>query len=576
MDSTMRTRLVDVAAGREPADLLIRNARVVDVFGGTILKTPVSIVGGYFAGLQEVEAKKTVDAQGRYMLPGLIDGHVHIESSMLVPERFADAVVPHGTTTIVADPHEIANVGGREALDYMFRVSDDLVLDVRFNLPSCVPATTFEDAGATLTVEDLAPYINHARVLGVAEMMNFPGVICKDPDVFSKLDLALSRGKRVDGHAPGLSGRDLDAYVAAGVSSDHECTSVEEVRDRISRGMFVHLRQGSAARNLAALLPAVTLAGLRRCMFCTDDAHPETLVTEGHMDRHLRLAVAAGLDPVLAVIMATLNIAECYGLNKGAIAPGREADFVLMQDLKEFKAQQVYVKGKLVAEKGRMVRETPLHPSEALMQSVRIAPLADDAFTLRVASGRARVIGVQPGSLLTRDLERDVELDADGAFDPANNPGLNLLAVVERHHATGKIGLGLVEGYGVKGGAVASTVAHDSHNIVVAGDNVADMRLAVETLSGQGGGIVICRAGAVTATLPLPVGGLMTTATVAEVNEDLTRMTRTAHADMGIPADVDPFMTLSFLSLPVIPALKLTARGLFDVQSFTFVPVNVG
>ena len=571
----MRARLIDVAAGREPADLLIRNARVVDVFGGTILKTPVSVVDGHFAGLHEVEAKKTIDAQGRYMLPGLMDGHVHIESSMLVPERFADAVVPRGTTTIIADPHEIANVGGRTALEYMFRVSEDLALDVRFNLPSCVPATPFEDAGATLSVDDLAPYINHDRVLGLAEMMNFPGVICKDPDVLAKLELALGRGKRVDGHAPGLTGRELDAYIAAGVISDHECSSVEEVRERISRGMFVHLRQGSAARNLAALLPGVTLAGLRRCLFCTDDAHPETLVNEGHMDRHLRLAVASGLDPVLAVIMATLNVAECYGLNKGAIAPGREADFVLMADLKEFKAQQVYVKGRLVAEKGRMVRETPLHPSEALTGSVRIAPLADDAFELRVPSGRARVIGVQPGSLLTRDLERDVQIEANGVFDPTRNPGLNLLAVVERHHATGKIGLGLVEGYGLKGGAVASTVAHDSHNIVVAGDNVADMRLAVETLREQGGGVVICRNGAVAGNLPLVVGGLMSTATAAEVNGVLTDMTRLAHGELGIPADVDPFMTLSFLSLPVIPALKLTARGLFDVQCFDFVPVTV-
>ena len=575
MDNRTRVRLIDVAAGREPADVLIRNAKVVDVFGGAILKTPVSVADGYFAGLHEVESRKTIDAQGRYMLPGLMDGHVHIESSMLVPERFADAVVPRGTTTVIADPHEIANVAGSKALDYMFRVAEDLELDVRFNLPSCVPATPFEDAGATLTARDLAPYINHARVPGLAEVMNFPGVVCKDPDMLAKLDLALSRNKRVDGHAPGLGGRELDAYAAAGVHSDHECTSLEEVRERISRGMFVHLRQGSAVRNLAALLPGVTLAGLRRCMFCTDDAHPETLVGEGHMDRHLRLAVAIGLDPVLAIIMATLNVAECYGLNKGAIAPGREADFVLVQDLKEFKAQQVYVQGRLVAERGRMLRPASLHPAEALTGSVRLAPLPDDAFDLRLASGRARVIGVQPGSLLTRDLERDVQLDARGVFDPSRNPGLNLLAVIERHHATGRIGLGLVEGYGLKGGAVASSVAHDSHNIVLAGDNAADMRLAVETLREQGGGVVICRGGSVAGNLPLPVGGLMSAAPVEEVNAALTDMTRFAHAELGIPANVDPFMALSFLPLPVIPALKLTARGLFDVQRFSFVPVDV-
>jgi adenine deaminase len=347
------------------------------------------------------------------------------------------------------------------------------------------------------------------------------------------------------------------------------------MRERISRGMFVHVRQGSAVRNLAALLPGVTLAGLRRCLFCTDDAHPETLTGEGHMDRHLRLAVAGGLDPVLAIIMATLNVAECYGLNKGAVAPGREADFVLMQDLKEFKAQQVYAKGKLVAERGRMLHAAPLYPSESLTGSVRLAPLPRDAFDLRLASGRARVIGVQPGSLLTRDLERDVQVDARNVFDPSRNPGLNLLAVVERHHATGKIGLGLIEGYGLSGGAVASTVAHDSHNMVIAGDNAADMRLAVETLRDQGGGVAVCRHGEVAGALPLPVGGLMSAAPVEEVNARLTDMTRLAHAELRIPANVDPFMTLSFLPLPVIPALKLTARGLFDVRRFAFVPVNV-
>ncbi len=574
MNSAARARLVEVAAGREPADLLIRNAKVVDVFGGGILKTPVSVADGHFAGFGEVEAHETLDAQGRYLLPGLMDGHVHIESSMLTPDRFADLVVPCGTTTVIADPHELANVSGKQGLDYILEAAEKLPLDVRVMLPSCVPATPFEDAGATLLAKDLKPYMRHPRVAGLAEMMNFPGVICRDKNVCAKLDLALAEGKMIDGHAPGLAGRELDAYAAAGVRSDHECTSVDELRERLRRGMYVHLRQGSAARNLAALLPGVTTAGMRRCLFCTDDAHPETLVGEGHMNRHLRLAVAGGLDPVLAVIMATLNVAECYGLNKGAIAPGREADFVLVQDLKDFAAHKVYVKGYLVAEKGRMLHETSFPVPAALTETVRPAPLDEHAFDLRIGSGRARVIGLTPGSLITRDLERSVQTDADSCFDPGLNPGLNLVAVVERHQGTGKIGLGILEGYLLKGGAVASTIAHDSHNIVVAGDSLADMRLAVSGLREQGGGLILCRDGAVAASLPLPVAGLMTSAPADEVNSALTAMTRMAH-EMGVPVDIDPFMALSFIPLPVIPDLKLTTRGLFDVRSFSFVPVEV-
>ena len=574
MNSAARAQLVEVAAGRKSADVLIRNAKVVDVFGGGILHTPVSVANGYFAGFGEVEAKEVLDAKGRYLLPGLMDGHVHIESSMLTPERFADMVVPHGTTTVIADPHELANVAGKKGIDYMLEATEKLALDVRLMLPSCVPATPFEDTGAVLVARDLKPYVNNPRVAGVAEMMNFPGVVCRDKDVCAKLDLGFASGKMIDGHAPGLGGRELDAYAAAGVRSDHECTSIEEMRDRLQRGMYVHLRQGSAARNLVALLPGVTAAALHRCLFCTDDAHPETLVAEGHMDRHLRLAVASGLDPVLAIIMATLNVAECYGLNKGAIAPGREADFILVQDLKEFAVHQVYAKGVLVAERGVMVRESASEVPEALLHTVKSAPLADDALALRLPGNRARVMGLMPGNLITKDLERDVQTDADGCFDPALNPGLSLAAVIERHQETGKIGLGILEGYAIKGGAIASTVAHDSHNIVVAGDVIADMRLAVDALKEQGGGLVLCRGGEVAARLALPVGGLMTTEPAGAVNETLSGMVKLAH-EMGVPVDIDPFMTLTFIALPVIPELKLTARGLFDVRTFSFVSAVV-
>ena len=574
MNSAARARLIDVAAGRVPADLLIRNARVVDVFGGGVFRTSVSVVDGLFAGFGDVEAREVLDAQGKYLLPGLMDGHVHIESSMLTPDRFADMVIPCGTTTVIADPHELANVAGKQGLDYMLKAAEAVPLDIRIMLPSCVPATPFEDAGASLTAKDLKPYMRDPKVAGLAEVMNFPGVICRDKALCANLDLALTEGKMIDGHAPGLAGKELDAYAAAGVCSDHECTSVDELRDRLRRGMYVHLRQGSAARNLATLLAGVTMAGMRRCLFCTDDAHPETLVGEGHMNRHLRLAVAQGLDPVLAVIMATLNIAECYGLNKGAIAPGREADFILVQDLKEFAVHKVYIKGRHVAEKGRMLTETTAPVPEHLTGTVRPAPLADNAFALRIGSGKTRVIGLLPGSLITRDLERSVRTDVHGCFDPALNPGLNLVAVIERHKGTGNIGLGILEGYALKGGAAASTIAHDSHNIVVVGDSLADMRQAVAALTEQGGGLVVCRDGSVAAALPLPVGGLMTTEPAGAVNDALTTMTRMAH-EMGVPANIAPFMSLSFISLPVIPDLKLTTRGLFDVRSFSFVPVEV-
>ena len=568
-------RRIQVAQGQAKADCLIRNARVMDVFTGLIRQVPVSIVDGHFAGFSEVEAHQVVDADGLFMLPGFIDAHVHIESSMATPERFAEMVVPRGTTTVVADPHEIANVAGMDGVRYMLESARRTACDVRLMLPSCVPATPFEDAGATLGAADLAQLIQNPAVCGTAEVMNVPGVLMADADLLAKINLAAERGKQVDGHCVGFSGRELDAYVAAGVRTDHECTTVEELRERLFRGMYVHLRQGSAARNLMDLLPGVSLAAMRRCLFCSDDAHPDTLVREGHMNRHLRMAVAAGIDPVFAVSMASLNAAECYGLNKGAIAPGREADFVLVHDLRDFMAKEVYRAGKLVARDGSLVEEVRVTVPQALLGSMHVAPLAADGadFRLHVPSGKARVIGMQPGTLVSKALERKVAVDADGYVDESKLDKLTMLAVIERHKKTGLVGLGLLEGFGLKGGALATSVGHDSHNILVAGDNRKDMYKAADTLIRQGGGLVLCRKGKISGRLPLPVGGLMSAEPVATIQAALEAMLHTLHSQMGVPEGIDPFMTLSFMALPVIPELKLTPRGLFDVRRFCLTPL---
>lgn len=566
------------ATGRAPADLRIDNARIVGVHSGTIWEAPVSVAQGRILGFTALEARTVVDAGGRYLLPGLIDGHVHIESSMLCPARFAETVLPFGTTTVIADPHEIANVRGLAGLYYMLEASADLPLDVRIMLSSCVPALPVEDAGAVLTAADLAPLMDDPRVAGLGEMMNVPGVLAGDADVLEKIRLAQALGKQVDGHSPGLAGRELDAYVAAGVNTDHECTTAEELHDRIRRGMYVLLREGSATRDLLRLLPGVTPENSRHCLFCTDDRQPVDILERGHINGHLRMAVAAGLDPVAAVRMATLNAAECYGLkDKGGIAPGKWADMVLVDDLRDFRVHAVWSEGRLVAKEGRMLEELPQRDPGELRNSVHLAPLPDQPFALRIPSGRARVIALQAHSLVTLSEVREVRTTADGLFDFGLNPGLLKIAVLERHHATGKIGVGLLDGrYGLRGGAIATTVAHDSHNIVVAGDNDADMRLAVEETARLGGGVVMTSGGRVLASLPLPIGGLMSDRPAAEVAERLRELLRLADEHYHIWDQADAFMTLSFLALPVIPDLKITARGLFDVSAFQFVDVDCG
>ena len=575
---------IDMALGRAKADLCLTHVRVVDVFSGQVTEPlTLRMGGGVFLGYGPGPAARTVDAGGHYLLPGLMDAHVHIESSMLCPAQFARLVLPLGTTTVVADPHEIANVLGVAGIRYMLESSADLPLDVRIMLPSCVPATPFEHAGAVLDAAALAPLMGHPRVGGLGEMMNYPGVIHKSPDVLQKIALALAHHKPVDGHAPAidksLGALALDAYIGAGIGSDHECETVEEMQARIARGMYVAIRQGSAARNLPTLIQGVTPANAHRCVLCTDDRHPGDILENGHINYLLRLCVQHGLDPVLAVRMATLNTAQCFGLrHKGGIAPGLCADAVLVEDLQAFRVLEVYAQGQKVAEAGHLC--VPLNaptPAE-VTGAVRPAPLSAEALHLPLPSGRARVIGIKPGTIVSEALECSVHT-RQGRFDAQANPGFTKVAVIERHQGTGHVGVGLLQGYAAPGqllgGTVATTIAHDSHNIVVAGDDDADMLAAVEDLRRMGGGITLVRHGQVLEHLPLPVAGLMSDQPAEDVHRAFERLLHRARAECHFAPGVEPFMTLSFMALPVIPELKLTDSGLFDVRTFSMVPVAV-
>lgn len=475
---------IDIAAGRKQASLVIRNGIVVDLFGHGLVHGSVAIEGGTIIGIGDYRGLHEIDAAGRYILPGFIDSHVHIESSLSTPAQFASAVLPRGTTTVVADPHEIANVCGLDGIRYMLKASRNLPVDIYFMLPSCVPATGFEHSGAVLGAKELERLIDEECVLGLGELMDYPSLIAGSEPVLKKVMLAKSRHKFVDGHSPMVSGNDLTAYAVAGVRTDHECSTVQEMNDRLSRGMYVLLREGSAARNVEALIKGVTPENSRRCLFCTDDRQPEDILTAGHIDNHLRIAVRNGIDPITAVTMASLNAAECYRLDgKGAVAPGYDADLVFVEDLKDFAVSTVLVGGNVVARDGRSLFELPKEiDASSVTDTVHVKPFGVEAFHLKLDSSRARVIQVAEASLVTEAVEREVERDDAGYFRPLPGGDIVKLAVIERHNATGNIGLALLENYGIKGGAVASTIAHDSHNIIVAGDGDEDMYTAVREL----------------------------------------------------------------------------------------------
>ena len=563
----MRAELIAVARGDAPPDLVIEGAHVFSVFTREWLELDVAVFGGRIAGLGAYDGGERVDGRGQYLVPGFLDAHVHIESSKLTPAEFARCVVPHGTTAVVSDPHEVANVLGREGVEWMLEASEGLPLDVFVMAPSCVPASDFESPGQPLEPADMEAILRHPRALGVAEMMNFPGVIAGGPDALARLELS----DRVDGHAPGVMGRALDAYVAAGIRSDHEATTLDEALEKRRRGMWVLIREASNARNLRDLLPLVGQYGPEHCAFCTDDREPDFLYRDGHIDQMCRVAVEEGCSPEAALLMATLHPARCHGLlDRGAIAPGLRADLVLLDDLEDFRPARVYKDGRLVAAGGRAEPFERAPIPDRVRRTMRAAPLRADAFAIPAAP-RVRVIETIPGQLITHAREempatRDGRVVADAERAK--------IAVIERHHATGRVGLGLVRGFGLRAGAFASTVAHDAHNLVVVGVSDEDMLACAERLQEIGGGIVVARDGAVRGELALPVAGLLSDEPVEDVVEALESLQEMLR-DQGVQ-DSAPFMTLSFLALSVIPSLKITDRGLVDVDRFELVPLAVG
>jgi adenine deaminase len=564
-----RGHLIAVARGDEAADLVVRGARVFSAFTREWLEGDVAVADGRFAGVGRYEGRETIDAGGSMLVPGFVDAHVHIESSMLTVERFAEVLLARGTTTVVADPHELANVVGSRGVHWLLDMAANVPLNVFVMAPSCVPASRFESPSGPLGAEDMQGILDRDGALGVAEMMDFPAVIAGDPAALAKI--AARGATHVDGHAPGVSGHALNAYLAAGISSDHEATTYEEALEKRRKGAWILIREASNARNLEALLPLVRRYGPERCAFCTDDREADVLVDEGHIDGMCRAAVAAGLSVEDALVLASLNGAACHGLDDlGAIAPGYRADFALIADT-EFRPSHVFKDGRLVAADGETIPiPTPALP-EWITDTVRIAPLESSDLAVPGTGAPVRVIELVPDQLLTGSTtDRPRVRDGLAAADPDRD--LAKLAVVERHHATGRIGRGFVRGFGLRDGAFASTVSHDAHNVIVVGVSDADMAVCVRRLAEIGGGLVVARGGAVVAELPLPVAGLMSDQPGAAVAARL-RDLRSAVGALGVQLRA-PFMTLSFLGLSVIPSLKLTDRGLIDVDRFEVVPLE--
>lgn len=574
MERNLVTRMISVATRRELADIVIKNGNIIDVFNGEITNGDIAIVDGYIAGIGEFEGRKVIDAEGLYISPAFIDGHVHIESSLVTPKEFAKVLLLHGVTSVVADPHEIANVLGAKGIQYMLDASINLPFDFYFMLPSCVPATGFEHSGATLNAEDLKPFYQHPRVLGLAEVMNFPAVFKAEHDMVNKLLDAQHFGKKIDGHAAGLSAQDLNVYMSAGIRTDHESTTAAEAKERLKRGMYLMIREGTVAKDLKQLIPVVNERNSRRCLFVTDDKHLDDLIHEGSIDHNIRLAIASGLSPITAIQMASINAAECFGLNdKGAIAPGYKADLVIFDNLEKINISHVYKDGIVMVENGSLVNEWRNDEIKALGNSVQFCEMTAKQLQISVKSGKANVIEIIPNSLVTNQMVENVITDEQGYFLPSIKHDYLKLAVIERHHMTGHIGLGIVKGLGLKSGAIATTIAHDSHNLIMAGTNDHDLIAAANGIKNMQGGLIVVQDGNIIASLKLPIGGLMSNQTYEEVFSSLEDI-HLALKRLGASPEFNPFLTLSFLALPVIPELKLTDMGLFQVSKFEHISVE--
>ncbi|OWR27729.1 adenine deaminase [Saccharibacillus sp. O23] len=578
-------RVIAAAGKRVPADLVIANGRILNVFTGGWMRGDIAVTDGMIVGIGEYEGRETVDAEGRVVVPGFIDGHVHIESTMLLPSEFAKVSLRHGVTTVVTDPHEIANVAGEDGIRYLLGDAEEVPLDLFVMLPSCVPATPTENNGANLTADKLSPFLSDPRVLGLAEVMDFPSVANASPGMLAKLDAVRSAGGHIDGHAAGIGREDLNIYRAADIRTDHEAVNAQEALDRLELGMYLMVREGTVAKDLKALLPVITERNSRRCLFVTDDVLLDDLIELGSIDHAVRLAIAEGLDPIIAVQMATLNAAECFGLRRlGAVAPGYQADFLLLDDLNDVSIHRVYKKGRCVFEqRPESESNSAPHTGSALpgprsSHSIRLPDLnakpvtaADLAIPLRGDSRECHIIEVVPGSLITGRSVQTVDAE-DGFFAASTERDLLKMAVVERHRATGNVGAAIVQGFGLKRGAIATTVAHDSHNIVAVGVSDRDILAAIDHVVALNGGLVVIEDGELIASLPLPVAGLMSNRSYAEVYEELKILNRSL-LRLGASEDFNLFLMLSFLTLTVIPELKLTDQGLFEFSSGSYIDV---
>ncbi|MEQ7032699.1 adenine deaminase [Enterococcus durans] len=576
MDSLLEKHIL-IAGKKQLADLVIKNAKIINVFTKEVMEADVAICDGMIVGVGDYEGKQIYDAKNKYLVPGLIDGHVHIESSLLSPKEFAKVSLIHGVTSVVTDPHEIGNVAGSTGLDFMIDDARSVPMNIFVMLPSCVPVTPFETNGATLDAASFIPFLERPEVLGLAEVMNYQAVATNEATIIDKLRLMKNKNKKIDGHAAGIHGDDLNVYLAAGIRTDHEATTAEEARERLALGMYLMIREGTVAKDLHALYPAITPENSRRCLFVTDDKLIDDLVSEGSIDHIIRQVVQLGMDPLQAIQMATLNAAECFGLDHlGAIAPGYQADFFLTDDLTTLPIVDVFTQGNLVVEQGEIIQDrfpTQPNPFTDNLPAMNVKPLSNTSFALPIHSEQAHVIEIIPNSLLTNDLIETVSVKG-GFFEPSIENDWLKIAVIERHHQTGNIGVGIVKGFQLKDGALATTVAHDSHNIVVVGTNDEDMLYAANQLIKKGGGMIAVKADKELACLPLPIGGLMSQDPFLEVNTQLVSLTKEAYK-LGASQAFDPFLTLSFLTLSVIPELKITDKGLFSFSKFNLIEPSI-